>query len=118
MAEIKWEHTSDSVRKTLIYLVREIMEARKILAGPLPDSFSYFLPIEQAFNRETRIEMIQLMGFIVRNLSLVQITMREDSLNTITYSICELFYSLYQGMVMIGTSATHTARFSKQKTED
>lgn len=51
MAEIKWEQTSDSVRKILINLVREVMEARKILSGPLPDSFSYFLPIDQAFKR-------------------------------------------------------------------
>jgi hypothetical protein len=59
------------------------------------------------------------MGFIVRNLNLDQISFREDSIhNNITLSICEFFYSLYEGGILIGVSAVNTTRFSRQKMED
>ena len=50
------------------------MELRKLLQQPMVDCCNLFVPIDAAFSKETRVELIQLMGFIVRNLSLQQLT--------------------------------------------
>ena len=59
------------------------MELRKLLQQPMVDCCNLFVPIDAAFSKETRVELIQLMGFIVRNLSLQQLTNSdEDGENT------------------------------------
>jgi hypothetical protein len=72
--EIRWQKTDESVRRLLINLTREVVETRKLLEEPIPDFCNLFVSIDSSFSKETRIELIQLMGFIIRHLTLQQLT--------------------------------------------
>lgn len=68
MEEIRYQNSNEYLRQKMIILVREVIEARHLLSLITKNHFVYFIPIEATFSKESRIELIQLMGFIAKHV--------------------------------------------------
>jgi hypothetical protein len=61
------------------------------------EDFSWLIvPVEPTFGKDARIELMQLMGFVVQHLSLEQLAGHEEQ-STMVGAMCELLHSLHEG---------------------
>jgi hypothetical protein len=74
LEELRCQKTDEGVRRLLVNLAREVLESRKLLDVPGQDCSSLLVAIDPSFSKDTRIDLIQLMGFVVRHLTLEQMT--------------------------------------------
>ena len=101
LEEVRAAKTEEGVRRLLVGVAREVLESRRLLEGAGEelegqDWSSLLVGVEPFFGREARVEVMQLMGFVVQQFSLEQLISHEEH-NPMINAICELLHSLHEG---------------------
>lgn len=82
--------------------MREVIEARHLLERVPKSHFVYFIPIETTFSRDSRIELIQLMGFIAKHLPSYFYSVKEQTDSLFFQNLCEFLFTAYESMIVSG----------------
>lgn len=101
MEEIKYESSNEYLKQIIITLVREVIEARRLLERP-PMHFMYFIPVEATFSRDTMLELVQLMGFIAKQIPSNYYSINQSTDEQFLQNLCEFLFSVYECLIALG----------------
>lgn len=114
--------SEDEGKRVILAVIREVVEARKVFEV-MPASFSYFIPVENHYSKEIKIEVLQLMGFVVRSVKQDYFHGGDERTMSLRYNICEFFFSLAETLAYThgrqsSTSLGSQGRNSSKKIEE